>query len=103
MSSKNLNEAADEGGDVKQVFVNKIIKEGQCGNFGSIDYLENGDPYNSYTVTVQERSYGGHGAPQTTQKSVPIAAGGKVNLGCDKLAGFGSPSVDRSVVGEQKH
>jgi hypothetical protein len=103
MSSEHLDNAKNEDGNAKPAFKNSIIKEGQCGNFGKIDFLKNSDPFNSYTVTVEEHSYGGHGAPATTQRPVQIAAGGKENLGCDKLAGFGSPSVQRTVVGEQKH
>lgn len=89
---------------ITQVFVNKIVKGERCATFGNQDILQNSDTAHSYTVTIEEFSSGSHsGGTNTTQKTVFITAGGKVNLGCDQVPGFGSPSVRRSVVGEERH
>lgn len=94
----------DDNNKAAQVFFNRITKGGPCGNFGNEDILQNSDSLHSYTVTIEEVSSGSHsGGTNTTQREVRNSAGGKCSLGCDKLAGFGSPSVSRRVVGEERH
>lgn len=104
MSSENDAGAANGTDNVRQKFFNSIVKGDRCSTFGNEDILHNGDPSHSYTVTIEETTSGGHGGgSHVSQRSVSNAAGGSVNLGCDLLPGFGSPSVRRRVVGEERH
>jgi len=84
-------------------FVNAVTAKGQCGHekIGKLDYLQNSDQNNSYSVTVRTTAMRA-GKARESDATHSIKPGGKIHLGCTMSEIMPLTSYTRVIVAESK-